>query len=132
MKLDLTSFEKAIKSLKLAIDEYNKDLDNLFVRDSVIQRFEYTYSLAIKMIKRYLEVNGELVDQMSFNEFIRTGSEKGLLLSKLDVWNDYRLKRNVTSHTYNEERAEEIISIVNKFYDDVDFLYKKLEEKNND
>ncbi len=132
MKLDLTSFKKAITSLKLSIDEYAKDVDNLFVRDSVIQRYEYTYSLAVKMIKRYLEVNGELVEQMSFNELIRTGNEKGLLLNNLEEWNDYRLKRNITSHTYNEERAEEIISIVNKFYDDVDFLYNKLEKKNND
>ena len=131
MKLDLSSFNKAITSFKLAIDEYNKDISNLFVRDSVIQRFEYTYSLAIKMIKRYLEVNEENIDQLSFNELIRTANEKGLLLGNLENWNDYRLKRNITSHTYDAQKAEEIISIVDVFYKEVDFLYKELEKRND-
>ena len=131
MKLDLSSFNKAITSFKLAIDEYNKDMKNLFVRDSVIQRFEYTYSLAVKMIKRYLEVNEENIDQLSFNELIRTANEKGLLLSNLEKWNDYRLKRNITSHTYDAQKAEEIISIVDNFYEEVEFLYKELEKRND-
>ena len=131
MKLDLSSFNKAITSFKLAIDEYNKDTKNFFVRDSVIQRFEYTYSLAIKMIKRYLEVNEENIDQLSFNELIRTANEKGLLLGNLENWNDYRLKRNITSHTYDAQKAEEIISIVDVFYKEVDFLYKELEKRND-
>jgi len=131
MKLDLSSFNKAITSFKLAIDEYNKDKENLFVRDSVIQRFEYTYSLAIKMIKRYLEINEENIDQLSFNELIRVANEKGLLLGNLENWNDYRLKRNITSHTYDAQKAEEIISIVDVFYKEVEFLYKELEKRND-
>jgi nucleotidyltransferase substrate binding protein (TIGR01987 family) len=131
MKLDLSSFNKAITSFKLAIDEYNKDISNLFVRDSVIQRFEYTYSLAIKMIKRYLENNEENVNEFSFNELIRTANEKGLLLGNLENWNDYRLKRNITSHTYDADKAQEIISIVDNFYNEVKFLYKELEKRND-
>lgn len=37
------SLELVLNSLILAWKEYNKDLANDFVRDSVIQRFEYTY-----------------------------------------------------------------------------------------
>ena len=131
MKLDLSSFNKAITSFKIAIDEYNKDTKNFFVRDSVIQRFEYTYSLSLKMIKRYLENNEENVNEFSFNELIRTANEKGLILGNLENWNNYRLKRNITSHTYDADKAQEIISIVYNFYNEVKFLYKELEKRND-
>lgn len=131
MKLDLSSFNKAITSFKIAIDEYNKDTKNFFVRDSVIQRFEYTYSLSLKMIKRYLENNEENVNEFSFNELIRTANEKGLLLDNLENWNNYRLKRNITSYTYDADKAQEIISIVDNFYNEVKFLYKELEKRND-
>ena len=131
MKLDLSSFNKAITSFKIAIDEYNKDTKNFCVRDSVIQRFEYTYSLSLKMIKRYLENNEENVNEFSFNELIRTANEKGLILGNLENWNNYRLKRNITSHTYDADKAQEIISIVDNFYNEVKFLYKELEKRND-
>ena len=57
MTLILTPLENAINSLNIAFVEYQKDNSNEFVRDSVIQRFEYTYELCIKMLKRYLELN---------------------------------------------------------------------------
>ena len=131
MKLDLSSFNKAITSFKIAIDEYNKDTKNFFVRDSVIQRFEYTYSLSLKMIKRYLENNEENVNEFSFNELIRTANEKGLILGNLENWNNYRLKRNIISYTYDADKAQEIISIVDNFYNEVKFLYKELEKRND-
>ena len=131
MKLDLSFFNKAITSFKLAIDEYNKNKENLFVRDSVIQRFEYTYSLAVKMIKRYLKNEGEIEESVTFNNIIRTANRKELLLGNLENWNDYRLKRNIADCSYYEKNVEEIISIVNTFYKEVEFLYKELEKRND-
>jgi len=134
MKLDLTSFINAITSFKEAIDKYNEDTTNSFVRDSVIQRFEYTYSLALKMIKRYLETNTltqDEVDSFSFNDMIRVANENGLLLTDLEFWNKYREKRNITSHTYDVQKAKEVISVVNDFYKDVDYLLKQIEKRND-
>lgn len=134
MKLDLTSFISAITSFKEAIDKYNEDTTNSFVRDSVIQRFEYTYSLALKMIKRYLETNTltqDEVDSFSFNDMIRVANENGLLLTNLVIWNKYREKRNITSHTYDVQKAKEVISVVNDFYKDVDYLLKQIEKRND-
>ena len=48
-KLDLTSFEKALNSLKEVIEVYNSDKKNLITRDSMIQRYEYTYSSAFTL-----------------------------------------------------------------------------------
>ena len=55
--LDLTSFEKATDSLNDVINVYNSDRSNIYMRDSMIQRFECTYSLSLKMIRRYLLQN---------------------------------------------------------------------------
>ncbi|MDR3124645.1 MAG: nucleotidyltransferase substrate binding protein [Endomicrobium sp.] len=132
MNLDLSSFNKAIKSLKEAIVEFNKDKTNAFVKDSIIQRFEYTYELSHKTLKRFLEksqFSSQNIDEMSFADIVRTANEKGLLLNDLEKWAIYRQKRNMTSHTYDEIKADEVISIVPDFLEEVDFLLKKLIEK---
>ncbi|MDR1243801.1 MAG: nucleotidyltransferase substrate binding protein [Endomicrobium sp.] len=132
MNLDLSSFNKAIKSLKEAAVEFNKDKTNVFVKDSIIQRFEYTYELSHKTLKRFLEksqFSSQNIDEMSFADIVRTANEKGLLLNDLEKWAIYRQKRNVTSHTYNEIKADEVISIVPDFLEEVEFLLKKLIEK---
>ena len=52
MKLNFDSFERAISSLDRGIVRSEKDPGDEEVRDAVIQRFEYTYELAWKMLKR--------------------------------------------------------------------------------
>ncbi|GHV82973.1 hypothetical protein AGMMS50212_03130 [Spirochaetia bacterium] len=133
MKLDLSSFEKALASLKIAWTEFQKDTSNYFVQDSVIQRFEYTYEFCHKTLKRFLiesEFNGQEIKTMSFADIIRTSSEKGLLLNDLSKWIIYREMRNITSHTYEESKAGDVVSIVNDFIKDADYLLTKIKEKN--
>ena len=126
--LNLTAIKKANESLKKAYQEYSKT-KNEYVRDSVIQRFEYTYELSVKMIRRFLELNSdvkETIDGLFFNDLIRTASEKFLINGNLEDWAIFRQKRNLTSHIYDEKKAEEVISIVEKFIEEVDFLIKQM------
>ncbi|GHU11062.1 hypothetical protein FACS189449_01750 [Alphaproteobacteria bacterium] len=132
--LDLTSFEKAIKSLEEALNEVTID-NRSFIKDSVIQRFEYTYELCIKMLKRYLEVSehsSENIDGMTFQTLIRSANEKGLLKGDLTKWLDYRGRRNITSHTYDGDKADAIISIVPDFYDEAVYFLSELKKKAKD
>ena len=98
----------------------------------MIQRFEYTYSLALKMIKRYFS-NGafifENIDSMTFNEMIRQANKMGLLSSNLEKWDNYRQKRNLTSHTYDEKIAVEVVEIIEDFAQEAQYLLDKLKEK---
>ncbi len=130
--LDLTSFEKALKSLDEVINVYNADKTNLITRDSMIQRFEYTYSISLKMLKRYIEMNAlipENTETLTFNSLIRQANKMGLLKSNLEKWDDYRQKRNLTSHTYNEEAALEVVSIIESFASEARFLMEKLAKR---
>lgn len=133
MQLDLTALEKAIDSFKKAIDAYEQDHTNEFIRDAVIQRFEYTYELTTKMIKRYLSIiaaDPSSINEMSFQEIVREGYTKGILNNSWDVWKKYREDRNRTSHGYNEENAIEIARSVQMFYDEAMFLVEKIKEYN--
>jgi nucleotidyltransferase substrate binding protein (TIGR01987 family) len=132
MKLDLSALAKAVISLKRALDERKKLPDDEYIRDACIQRFEYTYELSWKMLKRYLEMTvptPEEIDAMSFASLIRTGSEQGLLLSDFSVWKQYREKRSITSHTYDQEKAIEILKQIPSFLKDAEYLLHKLNER---
>ena len=135
--LDLTAFENAVNSLIDVIERYKKEYDDIVIRDSVIQRFEYTYSLSLKMIKRYFMLSAFAEDDvkeiygMTFNQMIRTANSMGLLKSNLEIWDDYRKKRNMTSHTYDEHLAQKVVEIIPDFKDEAVFLLNKLKEKLN-
>ena len=112
--------------------EHKKQKTNLFVRDALIQRFEYSYELAHKMLKRFLELtepNAEDIDQMSFSDLIRTGAERGLLLHSWDIWSSYRAARNLTSHTYNESKAIEVCKIIPEFFKEAEYLLMQLKSR---
>jgi len=76
-RLKLTALSHAISSLEKAIQQPKDE----FIRDSVIRRFEYTYELAWKSLKRHLEWDEgvENVDHLTRRDVFRLGAEKGLI-----------------------------------------------------
>lgn len=129
ISLDLTSFEKALLRLEEALQAYAGEPGNTLYRDATIQRFEFTYEVAHKMLKRYLEMtaaNPAAIDEMAFADLIRTGSEQGLLRSGWDKWKDYRKARGTTSHTYDEAKAKEVAAIIPDFLLEAQSLFSEL------
>ncbi len=93
-KLDLTSLENAIKTMDEIIERYDREYYDNAIRDAVIQRFEYTYSLTLKFISRFLKnMMLEQVDSLAFNDIIREANKFGFLLSNLEKWTIYRQKK---------------------------------------
>ena len=131
MELITEPIEKALTTLQEAWDEYQKDTSNTFVRDSVIQRFEYTFELSNKILRRFLsetESSRSEILEMFFNDIIRLGCKRGLLFNDLEIWDKYRKLRNLTSHNYDEFNAEDIIVIIPVFIEDIDYELKKIKE----
>jgi nucleotidyltransferase substrate binding protein (TIGR01987 family) len=84
------------------------------IRDSVIQRFEFTYELAWKTTKEYLEGLG-IVDRNSPKAVISEAYAQKLIDNEAD-WLLMLDDRNQTSHVYKAEMAEEIANrILNKY-----------------
>ena len=63
-KLDLTSLKKALTSLQKAIERYGLEPEDEEVRDSVIQRFEYSYELCWKMLSKQLQLGHWLIKRL--------------------------------------------------------------------
>ncbi|SRR6266404_6872327 len=121
-KLVLTSLEKALESLE-AVLKLPKDE---IVRDATIQRFEYTYELARKMIRRHLDwagLSGSI--DLTKNELYREAVKAGLI-ADADSWFDYHQARNETSHTYELTAAEEVYEAAVKFAPDARALLIEL------
>ena len=122
-QISISPLKKAADSLTLALQQKKDD----FMRDAVIQRFEYTYELSWKLLKRYLEA---LSNQREYNvrDIFREAGKQGLIDS-VENWLIYHRARNLTSHTYDEIIAEETYVAAKAFSEDVLKLISVLERK---
>lgn len=127
--LDLTPLRRALASLEAALARPKDE----FIRDSVIQRFEYTYELSWKLLKRHLEYDegSAIVDQLSRKELYRVAGEKGLL-QDVGAWLTFHRARNETSHAYNESKADEVYAVAGTFAMSARLLLHELERRNHD
>ena len=130
--IELSAFEKALASLVRVYERSQRESADEDIRDACIQRFEYTYELAFKMLKRTLAQNlpsSEELDQMGFRDVIRLGARNGFIYDP-QCWFVYREKRNTTSHTYDEEKAQAVYAVLASFIDDASQLLIRLKERN--
>ena len=129
-EINITHLLNAHEALKNGLIHAKTELE----QDGVIQRFEFTYELSHKMLKRFIEAtsaNPQEADSMTFQELIRVGSEQGLLISGWDKWRDFRKARGTTSHTYDEAKAIEVLSVIPDFLSEAKYLYEQISKKNS-
>lgn len=91
-------------------------------RAGTIQAYEYCFELLWKIMKRLLAERGIIVN--SPRETFREAAAEGFI-SDLDLWFDFLQKRNMTSHTYNVEYADDVISICKDFSYAVKDFFRK-------
>lgn len=115
-RLSLLPLQQAYASLLLALEAVSKETENDLLRDGLIQRFEFTYELAWKTIKRYLESEHQEIaaDQWSRRDLYRKAAEVGVI-DNPSAWFAYMTLRNLTSHTYNRETAEKVAAAIPDF-----------------
>lgn len=100
-------FERALSRLDevLAVTP-----ETSIVRDSIIQRFEFTFEAGWKAMYRWLRMRGNDVDEEAAS-VIPEAFMRRLFLDE-QGWGDMRKFRNKTSHTYNEALAIEVAAFV--------------------
>jgi len=138
--LDTSTFERALAQLEKSYDylhsdraREDSDLREQF-RAAAIQAFEYTYELAVKMIRRQLGqivANPAELREMAFLDLMRTAVDAGLI-REAPPFRVYREMRNMTSHTYDSERAEEVVAVIDDFMHDLRFLLEELRKRNRE
>ena len=130
--LDISSLIKIIDRLAEGLARYDIDRTDTQIRDGLIQRFEFTYELSHKMLKRYLELASASpvqFDGMTFQDLIRTANEQGLLFGQWSDWRQYRDMRSKTSHTYDEDVALIVVQSIPAFLKEAVFLKERLAER---
>ena len=131
--LNLDSLKNALQRFSEALQAYDIDKTNTLYRDACIQRFEFSYELSHKMLKRFLELTAATpsdFDEMAFPNLIRTANERGLLLNNWERWRDFRHARNISSHTYDESKALQVMAILPDFLIEAQALMRELENRN--
>lgn len=140
VRLDLSSLRGAVSSLEDGLEVVSDDLwfnqQSAKVRNTliagVIQNFEFVYEISIKMIKRQIEAESSSpneVDETNFREVLRVAAEKGLI-ADVEAWFKYRKMRNITAHTYDHEKAQQVYQDSLIFIGDARALLHKLEARN--
>ena len=114
-------YSNALARLQEALQEKETDV----VIDGVIHRFEFTFELAWKTMKDYLEYMGLSEKTGSPREVIQSSFSQGIIENG-EVWIEIMLSRNSLSHMYDEKNSREIY---NKIKDKYIIEFKKLEEK---
>ena len=126
--LDFRSLHLAVASLAEALEEAKRRPDDAFVRDASIQRFEYTYELCVKSLRRQLEAMSDSpaeLDALGYRDMIRTGVERGLIKAEAE-WFRYRELRNITAHVYDPAKAAQVFDKLPVFLCDAQALLGKL------
>jgi nucleotidyltransferase substrate binding protein (TIGR01987 family) len=107
----LENFEKAARLLAEAVEDRAIDTLNDLEQEGVVQRFEYTFELAWKTVKDYMEHQGLQLDEQSPRAVIKAAFAAGIL-SDGQGWIDMLTHRNLMSHTYDRARFEEAVQAI--------------------
>lgn len=130
--LQLTSLVNAVQRLDEGLARYQRDTADGQIRDGLIQRFEFTYELCHKMLRRHLQetaASRDTIEQMAFQDLIRTGREQALLLGDWPRWRVYREMRAITSHSYDEKRALQVVAVIPEFLLEARHLLHQLQAR---
>ena len=108
-------YQKALAQLGKGVELASERELSALEKEGIIQRFEYTQELAWNVVKDFYASLGEKGFQGSRDAF-EHAFEKGLLTNGQALLESIE-SRNLTSHSYNEEVAEEIFQdVINKYY----------------
>lgn len=119
-ELARTQFDQALTRLSEALREN----ETSFMRDAVIQRFEFTYELGWKCMFYWLRDNGEKVPEMV--RPVIQAAFRVRLIEDADLWEKIKDCRDKTSHTYNEAKAIEVAAFIRR---DVESAFGALRTK---
>jgi len=114
-KQRLANYRKALKTLTDAVELSRQRPLSELEKQGVIQGFEFTHELAWNVLKDYLQEQG-YVRLIGSKDATRMAF-KNELLEDGDAWMDMIKARNLSSHTYNTQTADKLVTdILERFY----------------
>ena len=115
------NLEKAVETLDIALSKI--DLNDL-ERDGLIQRYEYTFELAWKMMRKVLIALGRTDVSSSPKPVMRDAMEEGLI-ENVEEWFAFLEARNLSTHIYDQDEAFKVLQASKRFLPKVKELLAK-------
>ena len=109
-----SNFSRAFNLLRSALELEPDSLSQL-EKEGIIQRFEYTFELAWKVLKDKMEYDGLILDQISPKAVVRQ-AYAAKYLDSVEVWLQMIGDRNLMSHTYDFAQFEAVINTLRHRY----------------
>lgn len=108
MPQKVEAYQHTLTRLQDAVACCQRAPEDPLYRDGLIQRFEFTFELAWKSLKEYMEDQGADLSGIAFSKQVfRTAYAAGLIHDQ-QVWLDMLASRNVTSHVYDDAQAAQV------------------------
>jgi nucleotidyltransferase substrate binding protein (TIGR01987 family) len=127
-KQRFANFSKAMGHLENALEIPKRDM---LQKAGIIQFFEMSFELAWNMVKDYLEDQG-FVDIKSPRGALKKGFEVNIL-EKGHEWMELLQDRNLTAHTYDEQKATDMEHLIqNKYFPILKELHDSFKQKVNE
>ena len=108
------NYNRALFLLSDALKDGSEKL-SLLEKEGTLQRFGFTFELAWKLMKDYLEESGIIINPITPKQVIKQAFT-AKIISDGQVWIDMLLSRNLMSHTYDFIKFETIAKDVEQKY----------------
>ena len=128
MKNKIENFRKAIERLQDGVSKYKSDTNDELRRDGLIQRYEFTFELAWKTTKAFME-NQQLTRYQLPKEVLQSAYRFGFIDNEA-VWLEMLKARNMTSHLYDERIAIKTCErVITDYLPELTELLKNIEDR---
>ena len=104
------NYKRALQQLTAAVELSAQREFTELEKQGVIQGFEFVHELAWNVLKDLLEFEG-IQGIVGSRGAVREAFKRGLLADG-ELWLDMIDKRNLTSHTYNAELAQDMVNTI--------------------
>lgn len=105
------NFQNAYTQLHQAVSKFGAL--SVLEKEGMVQRFEYTFELAWKTLKDFLEDKN--IDAKYPREVIKKAFEYEIIKDG-EIWLEMMEQRNLMAHTYSEEIFKKVIQLINEKY----------------
>ena len=104
---------------------------NKLEQEGVIQRYEYTFELAWKSMKDYLEENGVVIAPVTPRQVVKDAFA-AKIIEDGQIWIDMLNHRNLLSHTYEFSVFEKAVeAIASRYLSAMESLHQFLAQEGN-
>ncbi len=135
--LNINQLRRCMKTLDSSLVFYqaaeSDSIEQEVFRNAIIKGYELTQETAFKLLKKALKAfghGGKKLEATPVKDILRLAAVHDLLtLPEVERWFAYRNNRNNTAHDYGEQFANDTLTLIPTFLQDIATLADVLERK---